>query len=37
MDALAGLGIFLAGLGVFFIGCGLLWFVSEWKERNPKP
>lgn len=37
MDALAGLGIFLAGLGVFFIGCGLLWFVSEWKERYPKP
>jgi hypothetical protein len=37
MEALEGLGVFFAGLGIFFIGCGLLWFVSEWKERNPKP
>jgi hypothetical protein len=37
MEALEGLGFFFAGLGNFFIGCALLWFVSEWKERNPKP
>ena len=37
MEALEGLGVFFAGLGIFFIGCGLLWFVGEWKERNPKP
>jgi hypothetical protein len=37
MEALEGLGVFFAGLGIFFIGCGLLWFVSEWKERYPKP
>ena len=37
MEALEGLGLFLAGLGVFFVGCGVLWFVSEWKERYPKP
>jgi hypothetical protein len=37
MEALEGLGVFFAGLGIFFVGCGLLWFVSEWKERNPKP
>lgn len=37
MEALEGRGVFFAGLGIFFIGCGVLWFVSEWKERNPKP
>ena len=37
MQALEGLGLFFAGLGIFFIGCGVLWYVSLWKERNPKP
>ena len=37
MEALEGLGLFFAGLGIFFIGCGVLWYVSLWKERNPKP
>ena len=37
MDALAGLGIFFAGLGIFFAGCGVLWYISLWRERNPRP
>ena len=36
MEALAGLGVFFAGLGIFFAGCGVLWFISLWRERNPK-
>jgi hypothetical protein len=37
MDVLSGLGIFFAGLGIFFAGCGMLWFISLWRERNPRP
>ena len=37
MEALTGLGIFVAGLGAFFAGCGVLWFISLWRERNPRP
>ncbi len=37
MDVLSGLGIFFAGLGIFFAGCGVLWFISLWRERNPRP
>ena len=37
VEALTGLGIFFAGLGVFFAGCGVLWYISLWKERNPRP
>lgn len=37
MDVLAGLGIFFAGLGIFFAGCGVLWFITLWRERNPRP
>ena len=27
----------LSGLGIFFAGCGMLWFISLWRERNPRP
>ncbi len=37
MEVLEDLGVFLAGLGVFFVGSGVLWFISEWTDRNPKP
>jgi hypothetical protein len=37
VDALAGLGIFFAGLGIFFAGCGVLWGITLWRERNPRP
>lgn len=37
VENLSDFGIFLGGLGLFFFGLGVLWYVTEWRERTPKP